>query len=94
MAARFNCRQVVLELDLHEFQPDDVRRTRQLLGASQGVFAKFLGVSPQTVRAWEQGTKTPREVACRFMDEIRRDPAYWRARLQSAARPKSPARAN
>jgi hypothetical protein len=26
------------------------------------------------------------------MDEIRRDPAYWRARLQSAVRPKNPAR--
>ena len=94
LASRFNCRQVVLELEPHEFEPADVRSTRQLLGASQGVFAKFLGVSLQTVRAWEQGTKSPREVARRFMDEIRRDPPYWRARLQSAARPKNPARAS
>ncbi len=94
LAARFNCRQVVLELEPHEFEPADVRCTRRLLGASQGVFAKFLGVSLQTVRAWEQGTKSPREVARRFMDEIRRDPTYWRARLQSAARPKNSARAS
>jgi putative transcriptional regulator len=94
LASRFNCRQVVLELEPHEFEPADVRSTRRLLRASQGVFAKFLGVSLQTVRAWEQGTKSPREVARRFMDEIRRDPSYWRARLQSAARPRESGRSS
>jgi len=61
-----------------------VRRTRGLLRASQAVFARFLGVSVKTVRAWEQGFNVPSDMACRFMDEIRRDPSYWLRRLRSA----------
>jgi putative transcriptional regulator len=62
-----------------------VKQTRALLGASQAVFANFLGVSVKTVRAWEQGVNTPSAMACRFMDEIRRDPKHWIARLSEAA---------
>jgi putative transcriptional regulator len=36
-----------------------IRSTRMKLGYSQPVFAKTLNVSVQTVRAWEQGTRTP-----------------------------------
>jgi DNA-binding transcriptional regulator YiaG len=51
---------------------------------SQAVFAKLLGVSLNTVRAWEQGVNHPSDMACRFLDEIRRDPAYWVRRLKEA----------
>lgn len=63
----------------------EVKRVRDLLGTSQVVFARFLGVSPQTVRAWEQGVNTPSALACRFLDEIRQNPNYWRERLRALA---------
>ena len=57
-----------------------VLATRKLLRVSQVLFAQFLGVSPKTVRAWEQGRSEPKDIACRFMDEIQRNPDYYRER--------------
>jgi putative transcriptional regulator len=82
---KYNCRVVELDLRPTSYTPEIVRETRKLLEASQTVFAQFLGVSPNTVRAWEQGLNVPKDVACRFMDEIRRDPEYWRKRLRESA---------
>jgi putative transcriptional regulator len=63
----------------------DVAAIRASLGASQPVFASLLGVSPATVRAWEQGVNTPSGMALRFLAEIRANPDYWKARLKEAA---------
>jgi putative transcriptional regulator len=63
------------------YGPDDVRRVRDLLSMSQVVFARFLGVDPNTVRSWEQGTRPPSSIARRFMGEIEDDPDYWRQRV-------------
>jgi putative transcriptional regulator len=63
------------------FGPDDVQRVRDLLGVSQAVLARFLGVSVNTVRAWEQGKRPPQQIACRFLSEIAADPPYWRRRV-------------
>ena len=63
------------------YGPEDVRRVRDLLGMSQVVFARFLGVDPNTVRSWEQGTRPPSSIARRFMGEIEEDPVYWRKRV-------------
>ena len=68
------------------YGPEDVRRVRDLLGMSQVVFARFLGVDPNTVRSWEQGTRPPSSIARRFMGEIEEDPAYWRRRVAHQAR--------
>jgi len=87
LGKRFTIRQIVLELAPQTYTPDLVRQTRGILNASQALFAQFLGVSPKTVRAWEAG-KEPSEMACRFMDEIRRDPAYWLKRWRQATRSK------
>jgi putative transcriptional regulator len=79
---RFTCRQVKLKLEPTPYSPELVRKTRKVLGVSQALFARFLGVSPKTVRAWEQGVNTPHAMACRFMDEIRLAPAHWIERLR------------
>ena len=63
------------------YLPGDVRRGRALLGTSQSVLARFLGVSVETVRSWEQGTRPPSAIARRFMDEIEGDPEHWRRRI-------------
>jgi putative transcriptional regulator len=87
IAEKFTCRKVTLDLLPVPYSPKAVKATRKLLGVSQGVFAQFLGVSVKTVCAWEQG-KTPGDMACRFMDEIQRNPDYWRKRLRESIRVK------
>lgn len=84
---RFTCRTVRLQLSPPSYSPKQVKQTRQKLGASQAIFAEFLGVSVSAVQDWEQGLKPPHGAACRLMDEIRRDPAYWIQRLQELATP-------
>src|SRR5262249_43972993 len=62
-------------------RPGEVKRVRELLGASQAVLAGFLGVNVNTVRSWEQGKRLPQPIACRFLSEIESDPPYWRQRI-------------
>ena len=81
ISERFTCRTVARTAAPSVYHPRLVRETRDLLAASQAVFGRFLGVSVQTVRAWEQGVNTPSPLASRFLDEFRHDPAYWRIRL-------------
>jgi putative transcriptional regulator len=91
IAKKFNFRRIELNLKPTPYDPEMVKKTREVLEVSQAVFARLLGVSVRSVRSWEQGINTPSDIACRFMDEIRRDPPYWVKRLKSAAVPK-PAR--
>jgi putative transcriptional regulator len=88
ISEKFTCRQVTIDLRLVPYKPDAVKATRELLRVSQGLFAQFLGVSVKTVRAWEQGRIEPSDMACRFMDEIQRNPDYWRKRLRESVRVK------
>jgi putative transcriptional regulator len=87
LAPKYTCTRVSLDLEPTEYGAAKVVATRKLLSLSQVLFAKFLGVSPKTVRAWEQG-KQPSEMACRFMDEIQRNPEYWRKIVKDATRVK------
>jgi DNA-binding transcriptional regulator YiaG len=82
----FTVRSYNVEFTPRAYGPDDVRRVRGLLGMSQVLFARFLGVDANTVRSWEQGTRPPSPIARRFMDEIEGDPEHWRRRIvQNAA---------
>jgi putative transcriptional regulator len=89
IAERFTCHKVVLDLHPTAYSPELVKKTRQSLGLSQALFARFLGVSLSTVHAWEQGEKPPQPIACRFMDEIRNEPKWWKERLRQSLRPKA-----
>jgi DNA-binding transcriptional regulator YiaG len=77
----FTVRTYKVEFTPRDYGPDDVRRVRGLLGMSQVLFARFLGVDANTVRSWEQGTRPPSPIARRFMDEIEDDPEHWRQRI-------------
>lgn len=88
LGTKFNCYQMKLDLKPQTYTPELVKGTRKLLGASQSVFARFLGVSHSTVSQWEQGLNVPMPMACRFMDEIRRNPAYYKKRLGESMVPK------
>ncbi len=85
LADTFTSRKVELQLEPGEYDAKNVKAVRKLLCASQTVFAQFLGVSPKTVRGWEQGRIRPSDMACRFLDEIQRNPEYWRKRLRESA---------
>ena len=84
---KYTCRRVVLDLDPQAYTAAQVKATRRLLNASQELFAQFLGVSVKAVRSWEGG-KPPSDMACRFMDEIQRNPGYWQNRLRDSIKVK------
>jgi putative transcriptional regulator len=42
-----------------ECKPEDIKTIRRRLGKSQVEFALLIGVSPATLRNWEQGRRTP-----------------------------------
>jgi len=85
---KFSCRKIELDLKPHSYDSHKVRQIRNLLGLSQALFGRFLGVSVKTIQSWEQGFSRPTNIACRFMDEIRRNPQYWFKRLMEKAKAK------
>jgi len=66
-------------------RPADVKSARKAMGVSQPVFARFLGVSAQTVKAWEQGTRKPVGAARRLLADVLHHPDHWAARLREEA---------
>lgn len=85
---RFTCKKIFLDLEPIKYDSEKVKRTREILGASQAIFAQFLGVSTRTVQAWEQGENSPSPLACRFMDEIRNDREAFQKRFLELVTPK------
>ena len=81
---RYTVRTVSLDLQPTAYGAADVRRVRKLLNASQALLAKFLGVSVNAVRSWEQGTRRVPPIACRFMDEIVENPTLWTQRIEQS----------
>ena len=81
---RFVIHKVTLHLEPQEYTPADIRQLRENIHASQAVFAQVVGVSPSTIRSWEQGTRIPPRMARRLLDEINDDRKKWIRRLQKA----------
>ena len=63
------------------FSSKDVRRLRQKLRVSQGVFAQMVGVSKVLVEGWEQGVRKPHPLACRLLEQVEKDPRRFVKRL-------------
>jgi DNA-binding transcriptional regulator YiaG len=82
---------ITQELKPQPYSPERVVETRKLLGASQAVFAAFIGASLKTLQGWEQGHNPVAGTAARLMDEIRHDPKHFRDRLRSLATPRASA---
>ena len=62
------------------YSAKEIQRMRHRLSVSQAVFSRLIGVSVELVQHWEQGVTTPRPLARRLMDEIRRDPSGFLSR--------------
>src|SRR5262245_47972909 len=56
------------------FQPVDIRRMRKQAKLSQERFADILGISPATLRNWEQGRREPEGPAQRLLQVARNNP--------------------
>ena len=56
------------------FAAADVRAIREELGKTQAEFALMIGVSPATLRNWEQGRRTPDGPALALLRVAARNP--------------------
>ena len=68
-------RTTILPAPPRPMSAQEIRALRDALQASQAVFARFLNVSPQLVRAWESGTRSPTGAALRLLEVATRHPA-------------------
>ena len=59
---------------LSGYTVDRIREFLRNFDVSQRVFAEMLNVSPATVSAWEQGTRTPDGAAARLLSIAERHP--------------------
>lgn len=82
---RFTVRSVIQMRNPLPYDGPAVRATRNVVGASQAVFAQLLGVSTILVQSWENGKRKPAAWACRLLDEVNRDPQHWRQMFDSHA---------
>src|SRR4051794_1510363 len=82
LAQRFTIRTYDLRLEPRVYTAQDLKRTREMLGLSQALFARFLGTSVKSIRAWEGGQRKLSRMVCRFLDEILHSPEYWTKRIQ------------
>ena len=62
--------------------PADIAETRRRLGRSQAEFAARFGISPGTLRNWEQGRRVPEGPARVLLRVIERDPEAVRRALR------------
>ena len=81
MHLKYTVRTVRVIPEPSAYAPARVRAVRELIGASQSVFAQLLAVSPMTVRSWEQGSRQPSAIARRFLEEIEMAPQHFRGRI-------------
>ena len=68
---------------IHLPPPVDVRHVRRKLGMSQGDFAARFGISPATLRNWEQGRRQPEGPARVLLAIIDREPQAVQRALSS-----------
>jgi len=52
----------------------EVLRLRKRLALSQAVFARYLNVTPATVRSWEQGARRPGKAALKLLHIVKKEP--------------------
>lgn len=65
-------------------KPGDIQKARKQLGLSQDQFADAFGVSPSTLRKWEQGQRSPTGAAKTLLRIIEREPKAVIRALQVA----------
>ncbi len=59
---------------VYRFEEPNVRAVREGYGLSQGKFAALMGISPATLRNWEQGRRKPEGSARVLLRVVARHP--------------------
>ncbi|MBI1868740.1 MAG: helix-turn-helix domain-containing protein [Methylocystis sp.] len=75
----------VAGLKIHVPQTIDVAAIRRSAGLSQAQFARRIGVSPATLRNWEQGRRAPEGPARVLLALLARNPRIVEQTLGDAA---------
>lgn len=68
-----------------EFNKVEVKSIREHLNVSQPIFAKILGVSSDTVKAWERGANKPSGSSARLIQIAKEEPQVFRQIMQRLA---------
>lgn len=84
---RFTVRRVKVVAGPPELSAADIKAIRESIGVSQPLFAEFLGVSPQVVKAWEQGRRRAVGAARRLLADMRDHAGHWRERVRETITP-------
>ena len=67
--------QILKGFPLKRYKGSEIKKIRSKTGLSLILFAEFLGVSPNTVKAWETGGKLPGGAACRLLYFTEKNPS-------------------
>lgn len=70
-----------------QYSAKRIRRIRDQMELSQPVFAAALNVSPETIRAWEQGKREPEGPTLRLLEVAEEHPDVFLEKLRARARP-------
>ena len=74
-----------------QYVPDRIREIRDHMALSQPVFAAALNVSPETVRAWEQGKRGPDGPTLRLLEVAEHHPEVLLKKVRARRRATQPA---
>ena len=74
-----------------QYVPDRIREIRDHMALSQPVFAAALNVSPETVRAWEQGKREPDGPTLRLLEVAEHHPEVLLKKVRARRRATRPA---
>ena len=69
-----------------QYPPKRIRGIRDRMALSQPVFAAALNVSPETVRAWEQGKREPDGATMRLLEVAEQCPEVLLKRVRPRTR--------
>ena len=69
-----NLRVTELPAPPKKITPNEIRRIRRALNASQALFAVYLNVSPNAVRSWEQGKRRPKHAVLKLVASAQKSP--------------------
>lgn len=56
--------------EVEHYDAAHIKAIRESVHVSQSVFAAYLNTSPSTVRAWEQGGKSPRGTSLKLLNLV------------------------
>ncbi|HSW30368.1 MAG TPA: helix-turn-helix domain-containing protein [Longimicrobiales bacterium] len=73
-----------------QYVPDRIKEIRDHMALSQPVFAAALNVSPETVRAWEQGKREPDGATLRLLEVAEHHPEVLLKKVRTRRRATRP----